>query len=130
MKIAVVGSREFKDKQFVENMMIEIIRFDHWTLISGGAVGVDTWAEQYAKLMGWKRIILKANWNDLSFPDAIIKTNKYGKKYDARAGIRRNQLIVDEADKVVAFWDGKSSGTKSTIDMAIKANKPVDIYVR
>ena len=129
MKIAVVGSRKFKDKQFVENKMIEIIRFDGWTLVSGGAPGVDTWAEDYAKLMRWKTIILKANWKDLTHPDAVIKNGKYG-KYDAMAGFRRNQLIVDEADKVVAFWDGKSSGTKDTIDRAIRVGKPIDIYVR
>lgn len=129
MKIAVVGSREFKDRTLVDNLMIEIIQFDNWTLISGGAPGVDTWAEDFAKSMHWKTLILKANWKDLSHPDAIIKTGKYG-KYDAKAGIRRNQLIINEADKVVVFWNGKSSGTKSTINMAIKAGKPIDIYVR
>ncbi len=130
MKIAVVGSRKFNDKTLVENLMVEIIRFDHWTLVSGGASGVDSWAEKYADIMGWNKIILKAKWDDLSYPDVIIKTNKYGKKYDAYAGMRRNQLIVNEADKIVAFWDGKSSGTKSTIDMAIKAGKPIDVYIR
>ena len=129
MKIAVVGSRNFSDKGLVENMMIEIIRLDGWTLVSGGAPGVDTWAEDYARLMKWKTIILKANWKDLTHPDAVIKNGKYG-KYDAMAGFRRNQTIVDTSDKIVAFWDGKSSGTKDTIDRAVRAGKPIDIYIR
>ena len=36
----------------------------------------------------------------------------------------------NEADKIIAFWDGRSKGTKISIDMAIKANKNIDIYVR
>lgn len=114
MKVAVIGSRNFCDRNLVDNMMIEIIRFDGWTLVSGGASGVDSWAEEYADDMGWKKIIFKPDWD------------KHGKA----AGFIRNKLIIDEADKVVAFWDGKSKGTKSSIDLAVKQNKPVDIYIR
>jgi len=114
MKIAIVGSREFKDRQLVHDLILDIIRFDGWTLISGGANGVDSWAEDIADTMGWKKMIIKPDWQ------------KYGK----RAGAIRNQQIIDVADRVVAFWDGKSKGTKITIDMAIKAGKPVDIYIR
>jgi len=112
MKIAVVGSRNFKDEDFVDLIIENLCEKKGdmkcpLTIISGGARGVDTWAEKIAD--GWKGLgviknIIKAKWDDLSHPDAIIKTNKSGKKYDARAGIRRNQLIVNEADKVIAFW--------------------------
>lgn len=44
-----------------------------------------------------------------------------------RAGFIRNQQIVNYADRVVAFWDGESKGTKSTIDMALKAKKRLDV---
>lgn len=114
MKVAVVGSREFRDKTLVDNLMLEIIRLDGWELVSGGARGVDTWAENYADSMGWKKKIFLADWD------------KHGKS----AGYIRNQQIVDYADKIVAFWDGQSKGTWSTIQMAMKANKPIDIYVR
>lgn len=129
MKIAIVGSRKFKDRDFVENRIPEILRTSKYILISGGAKGIDSWAKEMADFLGCKSIIFKANWKDLSHPDAVIKNGKYG-QYDAMAGFRRNQVIVDEADKIVAFWDGKSSGTKDTIDRAIRAGKPLDIYVR
>jgi hypothetical protein len=51
-------------------------------------------------------------------------------KYGKRAGFIRNELIINEADKIIAFWDGESKGTKLSIDLAIKAGKPIDIYVR
>lgn len=120
MKIAVVGSREFKNKEFVEKIVSrELNGYD--TLVSGGCRGVDTWAENVIPILNSglanyriKKIIFKPDWN------------RYGK----RAGFLRNQLIIDEADRVIAFWDGKSKGTKHSIDLAIKAGKPLDIYVR
>jgi nucleoside 2-deoxyribosyltransferase len=36
---------------------------------------------------------------------------------------------VDNADMVLAFWDGSSHGTKYTIDYAKRMGKPVKIYV-
>ena len=46
------------------------------------------------------------------------------------AVVGSREFIKGSADKVIAFWDGKSNGTKYSIDLAIKANKPVDIYIR
>ena len=37
----------------------------------------------------------------------------------------RNQQIVDSADRVVAFWDGKSRGTADTLRRAHAAGKPI-----
>ena len=121
MKIAVVGSREFKEEGLILDILSsELTPGD--TLISGGARGVDTFAEEalsainqgYAPDGQISKHIFKPDWD------------KYGK----RAGFLRNELIINEADKVIAFWDGESKGTKHSIDLAIKAGKPIDIYVR
>jgi hypothetical protein len=48
--------------------------------------------------------------------------------YGKSAGYRRNADIVKAADRIVAFWDGKSSGTKHTIKLAKQAGKPVEIH--
>jgi len=122
MKIAVVGSREFKNKNFIykiiDNYFDRQLLYgdisDTEILISGGARGVDSIAEEYWKMNGGKTIIFKPEWD------------KYGK----RAGFLRNQLIVNEAERLIAFWDGKSKGTKHSIDLAIAKGIPVDIYIR
>lgn len=114
MKIAVVGSREFKDEKFISDILLNPELNNTGILVSGGAKGVDTWAEEIWDNMGWEKIIFKPNWN------------KYGKK----AGFLRNQQIVDVADKLIAFWNGKSKGTKHSIDLAVKKGIPVDIYIR
>ena len=140
MKIAVVGSRDFfliydykkqeyivdeNKKRFVHEILINDFSNGD-ILISGGAKGVDIFAEQNID-----------EWNRMAFVHSR-KSNKWGKiifkpdwnKYGTKAGFLRNQLIIDEADKVIAFWDGKSKGTKISIDLAIKAGKPLDIYIR
>lgn len=136
MKIAVVGSRGFKDKEFVKDMVAKQLNSGDY-LVSGGARGVDTWAEEIIPILETgladfkiHKKIFEAKWDDLNAPGAVIKTNKQGKKYNVRAGYTRNKLIIDNADIVLAFWDGKSKGTKHSIDLAIKAGKPLDIYVR
>lgn len=42
----------------------------------------------------------------------------------------RNILIVNESDLIVAIWNGKSKGTKFTIDYARKMNKEVRVFTK
>ena len=119
MKIAFVGSREFSQKSLVQYITEKFLvpssgQPIYNIFISGGAKGVDLWAEETAKNLGAERHIFLPDWD------------KHGKS----AGFIRNKLIVNEADHIVAFWDGQSKGTKSTIDLAINVGKPVDIYIR
>lgn len=81
-------------------------------LVSGGAAGVDTWAEERASELGINSFIFKAEW----------------KKYGRGAGFRRNKTIVEYADDVIAFWDLVSRGTEHTISYAIKLHKPVIVF--
>jgi len=76
-------------------------------IVSGGAKGADTLAEQFAKENNLPVKIFKPDWA----------------KYGRGAGPVRNKQIVEYADKVIAFWDGESKGTKSSIDLAEKSGK-------
>ena len=124
MKIAVVGSREFKDMKFARSIIMKHLIFAipsiddknkvEPILISGGARGIDKLAEQEAISLKMKTKIFNPDWD------------KYGKS----AGFIRNRDIIYSADMVLAFWDGSSKGTKHSIDLAIKAGKPLNIYVR
>jgi len=124
MKIAVVGSREFKDMDEARNIIYEMFnpleRVTHADLVSGGAKGIDQLAEDVVDGLNKdydntiKKIIYKPDWN------------KYGKS----AGFIRNKLIINEADFVLAIWDGKSKGTKHSIDLAIKKGIPINICIR
>ena len=106
MRIAVVGSRSFDDYERMEKVLDKYCPF---TLISGGAMGADTLAERYARVNQLIRAIFPAEWN------------RYGKK----AALIRNRKIVDKADLIIAFWDGRSPGTKMVIDLAMKTKTEI-----
>lgn len=87
-------------------------------IIHGAAPGADIRAGIWAK---WRGIDFKdepADWDDLSHPDAVVRRRYNGTRYDARAGIRRNQSMLDKhkPDLVVAF-----PGGNGTADMTRKA---------
>lgn len=127
MKLGIVGSQNFNRKKLLYQVIDGINEERKITLIiSGGAKGADTLAIDYAKDKGIPYKIHKAMWNDLNQPGAVIKQSPYG-SYDAYAGIRRNEYIVDDSDRVVAFWDEKSPGTLNTIKRAKKQEKRVTI---
>jgi predicted Rossmann fold nucleotide-binding protein DprA/Smf involved in DNA uptake len=125
MVIAVVGSRNFKNLELVINY---VKSFDPGTkVISGGARGVDSIAIEAAKSAGFDWEEFKAAWEDLTQPDAVIKERDDGTKYDAKAGYRRNTILVEKADKVIAFWDGTSKGTMDSVNKAKRLGKEVVI---
>jgi len=112
MKLAVVGSRNFNDYPLMKKYLDKIHSIEPITLIvSGGALGADTYAECWAEDNKVNRKIFKPEWN------------KYGKK----AGFLRNVTIIENSNKVIAFWDGKSRGTKHSIDLAKKQDKKCKI---
>ena len=107
MKIAVVGSRDL--------LVTEIGRYlsDGDEIVSGGAVGVDTCAAEYAKKQGIKITVFLPQYA----------------RYGRAAPIVRNKEIVDYADRIVVFWDGKSKGTQSVIQYAEKRGKPCEVIL-
>ncbi len=102
MKVAVVGSRA------ITNILIEeYLPSGTSEIVSGGAAGVDSCAAKYAKDKG------------LTLKEFLPDYERYGRA----APIVRNKKIVDYADIIIAFWDGKSKGTESVIKYAEKAGK-------
>ena len=96
MRVAVVGSREV----IVENIGEYIGDCDE--IVSGGARGVDSCAAEYARK------------NSIKLTEFLPKYRLYGRA----APIVRNREIVDYADRVVVFWNGRSRGTLSVIEYA------------
>ena len=127
MKVIIAGSRSIVDYNIIKKT-IEESKFDLTEVVSGGAKGVDTLGEKYAKENNLIVKIFKAEWDNLDVPNYKIKINKYGKSYNVTAGFERNEKMGDYADALIAIWDGKSSGTKAMIEYMRKKSKKV--YVK
>lgn len=106
MKLAVIGSRGLTSidiGKYIPKNVTEIV--------SGGAKGIDVLAKQYALV------------NNIKLVEFLPDYSKYGRF----APLKRNQDIVNYADEVFAFWDGKSKGTKYVIDYCAKTSKKCTI---
>lgn len=108
MRVAVIGSRNLRVddlEQYLPENVSEII--------SGGAKGVDTSAAEYAKA------------HDLKLTTLLPDYRRYGRG----APLKRNVQIAESADLVLAFWDGKSHGTKFVIDHCRKHHLPISVHL-
>jgi len=111
MIAAIIGSRGFNNYVGLSRVLSE---YPITRIVSGGAVGADT---------------LGAEWSDAQgLPEPIIFLPDWT-RYGRAAGPIRNQDIVDAADFVVAFWDGKSRGTRSALRYAKKVGKPAHVWL-
>lgn len=105
--MAVVGSR---------GLNFEILRkylpSGTTAAISGGARGIDQNAAKLAKECG------------IPMEEYLPDYDQYG----IRAPLKRNDVIIEKADMIIAFWDGKSRGTEYVINLCRKKEKPIIIY--
>lgn len=82
-----------------------------WDIVTGGARGPDTWAEQRALKQGREVTVIEANYE------------KYGK--DAQRKRNKDMLLL--ADDCLVFWDGESHNTNHFIREAFRSRK--NVYV-
>lgn len=104
MNLIIAGCRDFTDRAFIyegiDAFIEEYGKPDY--IIEGGARGVDQVAGIYATEHNILLRIFKADWN----------------KYGRAAGPIRNEEMAKHGTHLLAFWDGKSRGTKNMIEMA------------
>ncbi len=108
MKVAVIGSRGLTVSDFGRYLPENTTE-----IVSGGAKGVDTSAREYALAHGIK------------LTEFMPEYTRFGRS----APLKRNITIIEYSDIVIAFWDGKSRGTKFVIDNCRKLGVEVRVYI-
>jgi hypothetical protein len=138
LKVAVFGSRKGISEERVHEYLRA--RFDpNVILISGGAVGVDTFAEQEwlrlgGRVLSYRPIQFKSEsygvqlWKLGSWPEGpsvvtLSHPNPEWRTYNS-ALTYRSMLVAEEADRGVAFLAHGSRGTKRTYDFFEVLGKP------
>ena len=115
-RVIIAGTRDFTDYDLLKNYCDYMLSKkaesgEEIVIISGGASGADALGEQYAKERGYKILRYPAQW----------------KKYGRQAGPMRNREMADNADALIAYWDGESRGTKNMIEEAKKRGLQVAV---
>jgi len=108
MRVAIIGSRGLEVKDFSPYLPKEVTE-----IVSGGAVGIDRSARQYAKTHG------------LKLTEFLPDYEQHGRK----APLLRNLDIIAYSDLVLAFWDSRSRGTAFVIKKCHEQGKPIRIFI-
>ncbi len=103
MRVIIAGSRTMLDYDKVVRA-ISVSGLNISKVISGGCKGVDLFGERWAKERAIPVQRFDADWE----------------KHGRAAGPIRNVVMAENADALIAIWDGKSRGTKSMIEIARK----------
>ncbi len=108
----IAGTRTFQDYSLLKE------RCDYYLqnvnvkeIVSGCAYGADLLGENYAEEYGYLIHQFPANWT----------------VNGVAAGPIRNRQMAKHADLLIAFWDGKSKGTKNMIEEAKKHNLKIRV---
>jgi predicted Rossmann fold nucleotide-binding protein DprA/Smf involved in DNA uptake len=112
LRVAIVGSRRFADTARVNDYVSSLP--PRASVITGSASGVDAAAINAARTKGLPVQVMSASFEEMSDPSTSAA---------------RNQRLVDACDVLVAFWDGASRGTRSTVDRALNSGKEVHVFV-
>lgn len=114
-RLIVAGSRNFNNYELLKQKCDSLLSQKRLThsivIISGTARGADRLGERYAAERGYRIERFPADWD----------------RNGIAAGPIRNTKMAAHADALVAFWDGKSRGTKDMIEKAKERNLPVRI---
>ena len=111
MRVAVVGSRSLDGRCY--GMLAEHIPPGVSEIVSGGASGAESLAEQYALERGLPMTVIRPDY----------------KTYDRTAPLIRNSQIVSESDFTLVLWDGISRGSLNVIMTCIRTNKPFKVLL-
>lgn len=103
IKVIIAGGRNFDDYDMLKVYCDRLLsKFKDVQIISGTARGVDILGERYAREREYHIMRFPPDW----------------KSHGRAAGPIRNRKMAEYADALIAFWDGKSKGTKNMIDEA------------
>ena len=108
--IIVAGSRGFDNYDLLKEKLDYYFESCTPTIVCGEACGADSLGKRYAEEHGYNVLSFPADWSK-----------------GRGAGYLRNEEMAKVADALVAFWDGKSPGTKHMIDTMKKLNKQVRV---
>jgi hypothetical protein len=112
LRTIIAGSRVITEIGVV-SAAIQMSKIEITTVICGCAPGVDTLGAEYANLNSIAVEYYPADWDT------------FGKS----AGYKRNEQMAENAEALIAIWDGTSKGTKHMINIAKRKGLQVKVWI-
>ena len=107
-RVIIAGGRHFNDYNtlaaYCDKILSNKAKTHDIEIVSGHCYGTDLLGERYAAERRYSLSIYEAQWS----------------QYGAAAGPKRNKQMAENADALIAFWNGESRGTKNMIETAEK----------
>ena len=126
-RVIVAGGRGFVDYHSGVKYLNDLFKDDlPDEVISGTADGADTVGEIWALHRYIPVQPFPADWGNISAPGAVVRQGRHG-AYNAIAGHQRNAQMAEYGTHLVAFWDGKSKGTRNMIGLAEERGLDVEV---
>lgn len=120
LKVAGVGSRDFKDLAMVQRF-VDALPDNGVVLVSGCARGVD---HAFAGGVGDGQGIWRNKRTDNAKPQIRDGMEKWE---ITKAMFARNSVIASRCDIMVVFWCNDSGGSANAVTKAVQRRKPVHI---
>lgn len=111
-RVIIAGCRDFADYELLKekcDFYLQNNKKEDIVIVTGHAPGADALGERYAQERGFLLETYPADW----------------KAHGRAAGPLRNARMASAANSLIAFWDGKSRGTKNMIETAKNHNLKV-----
>ena len=109
--VLVCGSRSWRDGEPIHDRIRQL--HPSITVVQGGAQGVDLLARGWAWRLGMGVVTVRPDY----------------RRHGVSAPYRRNEKMADLMPSLcIAFWDGKSRGTKHMIKVCQDRGIPVEIH--
>lgn len=113
-RVIIAGCRDLDNYELLKercDFFLQNQKKEDVVIVSGHASGADALGERYAQERGYKLETYPADWQT------------HGKA----AGPIRNEQMANISNALIAFWDGKSRGTKNMIETATKRGLQVAV---
>ncbi len=112
MTLAIIGSRSIKDYNLIESIILQHISIEKIDeIVSGGAVGVDSLAREFAQRHGIK------------LTEFLPDRERFGRE----AARLRNTTIIEHCDCCFAFVKNNSRGTLDAVQKCRAMGKPCEL---
>lgn len=131
VKVIVTGTKNFENRKAIYKTLDSLLKaMPGFIMLDCKGKGLETIAAEWADLNDVKTEEHPIKWKDLDVEGADVREGEFG-KYNARAGLARNRVIVEAATHMVAFWNGSEDdkGTAILVGYAKKNDVKVKVVL-